>query len=106
MRGRVSVSFGEGKETRFALILPLTLTTIRVLLVGVGGQTFAVDSTDVEKLMRVGPDDLRSIEGREVLSVGESPVPIADLAELLRPEERRVGKECVGTCRSRWSPVH
>src|SRR3546814_13438743 len=23
-----------------------------------------------------------------------------------RSEERRVGKECVGTCRSRWSPVH
>src|SRR3546814_18526488 len=22
----------------------------------------------------------------------------------LRSEERRVGKECVGTCRSRWSP--
>src|SRR3546814_11591002 len=23
---------------------------------------------------------------------------------LLRSEERRVGKECVSTCRSRWSP--
>src|SRR3546814_17545588 len=25
---------------------------------------------------------------------------------LARSEERRVGKECVSTCRSRWSPVH
>src|SRR3546814_14790049 len=24
----------------------------------------------------------------------------------LRSEERRVGKECVSTCRSRWSPHH
>src|SRR3546814_15018695 len=23
-----------------------------------------------------------------------------------RSEERRVGKECVSTCRSRWAPVH
>src|SRR3546814_2408199 len=23
-----------------------------------------------------------------------------------RSEERRVGKECVRTCRSRWSPIH
>src|SRR3546814_17945848 len=23
-----------------------------------------------------------------------------------RPEERRVGKECVSPCRSRWSPYH
>src|SRR3546814_17821280 len=40
---------------------------------------------------------------------------LADLAAFLladgsayvnRSEERRVGKECVSTCRSRWSPYH
>src|SRR3546814_13871025 len=34
-----------------------------------------------------------------------------DIAEAIfarpnRSEERRVGKECVSTCRSRWSPDH
>ena len=28
------------------------------------------------------------------------------LAHLVRSEERRVGKECTATCRSRWSPYH
>src|SRR3546814_20048230 len=27
-------------------------------------------------------------------------------ADGVRSEERRVGKECVSTCRSRWSPYH
>src|SRR3546814_17235569 len=27
-------------------------------------------------------------------------------AALVRSEERRVGKECVSTCRYRWSPYH
>src|SRR3546814_2401946 len=27
-------------------------------------------------------------------------------APSIRSEERRVGKECVSTCRSRWSPDH
>src|SRR3546814_11921142 len=27
-------------------------------------------------------------------------------SEIERSEERRVGKECVSTCRSRWSPYH
>src|SRR3546814_7017730 len=27
-------------------------------------------------------------------------------AQWVRSEERRVGKECVSTCRSRWSPYH
>src|SRR3546814_9228622 len=28
------------------------------------------------------------------------------LRDAKRSEERRVGKECVSTCRSRWSPYH
>src|SRR3546814_2377603 len=39
------------------------------------------------------------------------PGDLADAGERLldrhlRSEERRVGKECVSTCRSRWSPYH
>src|SRR3546814_995958 len=30
----------------------------------------------------------------------------AELRGFVRSEERRVGKECVSTCRSRWSPYH
>src|SRR3546814_9197988 len=33
------------------------------------------------------------------------PAPVKANA-VLRSEERRVGKECVSTCRSRWSPYH
>src|SRR3546814_20326595 len=29
-----------------------------------------------------------------------------DFINSFRSEERRVGKECVSTCRSRWSPYH
>src|SRR3546814_12572998 len=35
-------------------------------------------------------------------SRGPAPAPPAGR----RSEERRVGKECVSTCRSRWSPYH
>src|SRR3546814_11842473 len=31
---------------------------------------------------------------------------INETVEDERSEERRVGKECVSTCRSRWSPYH
>src|SRR3546814_11131788 len=36
------------------------------------------------------------------LGVGE----VEGLPPHVRSEERRVGKECVSTCRSRWSPYH
>src|SRR3546814_13916098 len=43
------------------------------------------------------------------LGIGESyhPLPWKVLTyDTGRSEERREGKECVGTCRSRWSPYH
>src|SRR3546814_11662895 len=33
-------------------------------------------------------------------------VELAPVRPLKRSEERRVGHECVSTCRSRWSPSH
>src|SRR3546814_1752264 len=41
------------------------------------------------------------------LPVGLAPVGLTGMyARRGRSEERRVGKECVSTCRSRWSPYH
>src|SRR3546814_16656399 len=47
---------------------------------------------------------LTPVEG---LPIGEDMIKgflDAQLARNVRSEERRVGKECVSTCRSRWSP--
>src|SRR3546814_11812288 len=35
-----------------------------------------------------------------------TPASKGSLLVSVRPEERRVGKECVSTCRSRWHPYH
>src|SRR3546814_1377068 len=42
-------------------------------------------------------------DGHEQVVYAES---ILQVCRLGRSEERRVGKECVSTCRSRWSPYH
>src|SRR3546814_12748732 len=47
---------------------------------------------------------LRLIEARRLmLTEGERS---SSAAFAVRSEERRVGTECVSTCRSRWSPSH
>src|SRR3546814_3927172 len=37
---------------------------------------------------------------------GDSRIRATMMDDPSRSEERRVGKECVSTCRSRWSPYH
>src|SRR3546814_12717514 len=48
---------------------------------------------------------IRHSAPRSARRTGELP-PNASTNQRWRSEERRVGKECVSTCRSRWSPYH
>src|SRR3546814_12878862 len=52
-------------------------------------------------LARQQPTDFT--EDRKTTNSG---IENADRRAAIRSEERRVGKECVSTCRSRWSPYH
>src|SRR3546814_11034546 len=53
-------------------------------------------------------DRLGEVEAGEVELVVRLAAPVEQPLEApaLRSEERRVGKECVSTCRSRWAPTH
>src|SRR3546814_13020187 len=53
---------------------------------------------------RALPTWLRQAHGRSVLR--DARRRIRGNKHLIRSEERRVGQECVSTCRSRWSPYH
>src|SRR3546814_19888199 len=53
----------------------------------------------IEVLVRRSQHRLDKIDARLELLEGY-------IIAFLRSEERRVGKECVSTCRSRWSPDH
>ena len=47
-----------------------------------------------------------STEAETVAQTHPFQAEVAELLRLMRSEERRVGKECVSLCRSRWSPYH
>src|SRR3546814_11423263 len=62
-----------------------------------------------DRLMNTG---FWSLNAGLVLMIFTSLLPVglfqfqASTSVGMRSEERRVGKECVSTCRSRWSPYH
>src|SRR3546814_8818583 len=49
---------------------------------------------------------LSPLRKRGYLVIKTNPESLYPIALMPRSEERRVGKECVSTCRSRWSPYH
>lgn len=85
LHGTVELTFEPGKGTHFTLTVPLTLTTLRAVLVRAGSETYAFAGTNVNKLVRAGSADLRKVAGRDMLALGAAPLPIADLADVLAP---------------------
>jgi two-component system chemotaxis sensor kinase CheA len=85
IRGTVDVIWTPGKGTTFTLLCQATLATIRALLVSVGPQTLAIPTTEVERLLRVRPEEIRHGEGRDLITTAEAPVPLVALARLLPP---------------------
>src|SRR5512134_180332 len=67
LKGALDVESTLGKGTLFRLTIPLTLAIIRALMLRVGGQVFAMPTSSIEETMRVLPDDILKVEGREVI---------------------------------------
>ena len=58
-----------------------------------------------DKLNRaVSVEEIQDMVENQIMSTGA--FELAKDYVRYRSEERRVGKECVSTCRSRWSPYH
>src|SRR3546814_14274673 len=60
---------------------------------------------DLERVREVGRSGLAALRAVHLHRIDVSAVEEI-LVRLRRSEARRVGKECVSTCRSRWSPYH
>ena len=85
--GSVDVGFEAGRGTRISVILPLTLTALRSLLVKAGGQVFGFVGTTIERMGRIDLAELKSVEGREMCASDGRLLLVASLAKLLRLQE-------------------
>src|SRR3546814_5496331 len=72
-----------------------------------GVQTCALPIFTIHLVLKIDRDleQLRKIRIDGGQQIVERPFAYQDDLQI-RSEERRVGKECVSTCRSRWSPYH
>ncbi len=81
--GTVNVQWVPGAGTTFTIEVPVSVATLRALLVRVGKQMLAIPTTFIERLIRVSREQVRAVEGRSMLALGSEAVPLTSLARLL-----------------------
>jgi len=80
--GMISIASEQGIGTKITVTLPITLAIIRSLIVTVASRTFALPITAVREAIPYSPKDVRTIQGREVISLRGETLAICDLARL------------------------
>src|SRR3546814_6076759 len=95
------------RHTRCALVTgvqtcALPIWILSAALVTVGERSLVAMMAVCNEQIFIGQGAARELKQ---FGIGNPPQTMAD-PEFVRSEERRVGKECVSTCRSRWSPDH
>ncbi len=85
LNGELTVKSEPGRGTCFLLALPLTLAVMRVLLVEIAGEPYALPMVRVERLLKVSLG-MFDIQGRHSLSLEDGEVSVLDGAQLLELE--------------------
>src|SRR5205823_5051972 len=79
--GRVVVETRPRTGTTFRLLVPLTLATFRGTLVEAGGQTFVIPTANVERVLRVKPGEVQTVEGRPTIRLDEKAASFVKLED-------------------------
>jgi two-component system, chemotaxis family, sensor kinase CheA len=88
LNGLVEVETVPGVGTKFIIQLPLTLAIISALLIEVSGRTYAVPLASVVESLKLRPQEVHTISGRETLRIRDRIVPVVRLSRLFGlPEE-------------------
>lgn len=83
LQGTVILERSTREGTTFAITVPVTISTIRVLTVMTAGQRFGIPSSMVVRTGRAARKDLRELEGGLVLNLNGEPLRWTQLADLL-----------------------
>jgi two-component system chemotaxis sensor kinase CheA len=83
LTGSLTVETQPGSGTTFRIVLPVTLTRFRGVLVRVARRLMVIPTSSTERVSRVAKKDIKTVEGRETILFGGVVTSLARLADVL-----------------------
>ncbi len=81
LSGMIDIQTEAGAGTLFLLTMPITLAIIKALIIEAAGNRFAVPLGSVLEILRIRPEQIETIETREVMAIRDETVPLLRLTE-------------------------
>ncbi|MGK2858635.1 MAG: hybrid sensor histidine kinase/response regulator [Thermoanaerobaculia bacterium] len=81
--GTVSVTSTLGAGTLFRILAPLSIEAFRGVSVDLAGRRFVIPTASVVRVIRVKPEEIRTVENRQTLTLDERAVSVVRLRDVL-----------------------
>ncbi len=81
LSGMIDVHSEVGRGSRFTITLPITLAIIQALIVKVSNEVFAIPLNSVTETLVLQPEQIRTIERREVIELRGATLPLVRVSE-------------------------
>jgi two-component system chemotaxis sensor kinase CheA len=81
--GHVTLEAQPGLGATFRILLPVTLATFRGILVRAADRLFVLPTADVERVVKIDSEGVKTIENRETILIGEQPILLLRLDDTL-----------------------
>jgi two-component system chemotaxis sensor kinase CheA len=94
LNGIISVESEANRGTFFRILLPLTLATFRGILVNVKDFMFILPTMNVERVMRVEQEEIKTVENHETIRIDDQIISVVDLGEALGLPEHKYAAPC------------
>ncbi len=83
LRGSVHLESKRGEGSKFVIKLPLTLAIIQALMVKVKEEVYAIPLANIDETTSVLCDEIKNIQGQQVMVLRGNVLPLVNLAEVL-----------------------
>ncbi len=91
--GRIAIETKPRLGTTFRILLPVTLTTFKGVVVETSDQVFVISSANVERVVRLKRSEIRSVENREVIVLDGRVLSLVRLDDALELRQRKSGAD-------------
>ncbi|MCA9633648.1 MAG: chemotaxis protein CheA [Myxococcales bacterium] len=90
--GVIDVHSERGIGTKMTITLPITLAIVSALVIRVGGQVFAIPLSSVSEAIAFDERGIRVVDGREVMTLRGTTLPLCRLRQLFQLKGARDGR--------------
>jgi len=88
LSGEIEVKTKLGEGSTFIIRLPLTLAIIQALMVVVGNEKYAISLGAIQTIESITADDIKKVQGKEVINLRGNVIPLVRLNRLLDLEDK------------------